>query len=191
MDAIALLKADHKAVEEKFVSFSALGDRAFKAKAKIVKDVIAALTKHAAIEEAVFYPAARQRLEESGSLVLEALEEHHIVKWTLSKLDQMAPTQERFDAKITVLMEIVRHYVREEEKVLFPAVRKAFTKLELDQMGEELATAKPSAPTHPHPRSPDEPPLNAMASAIAKPFDAMRDAGEAIVKQVRRATNQK
>ena len=189
MDAIALLKADHKAVEERFAMFSALGNRAFKAKGKIVKDVIKALTKHAAIEEAVFYPIARERLQESGHLVLEALEEHHVVKWTLSELDQMGPTAERFDAKFTVLMETVRHHVREEEKVLFPAVRKAFSKLELDELGEKLAAAKPSAPTHPHPGSPDEPPLNALANAIAKPFDAMRDAGEAIVKQVRRASN--
>ena len=189
MDAIALLKADHKAVEERFAMFSALGNRAFKAKGKIVKDVIKALTKHAAIEEAVFYPIARERLQESGHLVLEALEEHHVVKWTLSELDQMNPSEERFDAKFTVLMETVRHHVREEEKVLFPAVRKAFSKLELHELGEELASAKPSAPTHPHPRSPDEPPLNALANAIAKPFDAMRDAGEAIVKQVRRASN--
>jgi len=71
MDAIALLKADHKAVEEKFVMFSALGNRAFKAKAKIVREVIAALTKHAAIEEALFYPAARERLQDSGYLVLD------------------------------------------------------------------------------------------------------------------------
>ncbi len=190
MDAIALLKADHKAVEEKFTMFGTLGSRAFKAKAKIVTDVITALIKHAAIEEAVFYPEARQRLQDSGYLVLEALEEHHIVKWTLSELDHMSPTDERFDAKFTVLMEIVRHHVREEEKVLFPAVRKAFSKQELDQMGDQLHAAKASAPTHPHPRSPDEPPFNAIAAVVAKPFDAMRDAGEAIVKQVRRASMQ-
>lgn len=161
MDAIALLKADHKEVADKFAAFEGLGDRAFKAKAKIVNDVIAALSRHAAIEEAIVYPAARERLGDSADKVLEALEEHHIVKWTLSELDQMAPNEERFTAKFTVLMENVRHHVTEEEKVLFPALRKAFSKAELEQMGEELAEAKRSAPSRPHPRSPDEPPLNA------------------------------
>ena len=188
MDAIALLKADHRAVEEKFAMFEGLGGRAHKAKGKIVKDVTVALAKHAAIEEAVFYPAARERLTGSNDLVLEALEEHHIVKWTLSELEQMTPTEERFNAKFTVLMESVRHHVREEEKVLFPAVRKAFTKAELDHLGEQLVRAKSSAPSRPHPRSPDEPPLNAIASAITRPLDAIRDAGESVIQQVRRAT---
>lgn len=187
MDAIALLKADHKAVEEKFATFEALGSRALKAKAKLVKDVVAALSKHAVIEEAILYPAARTRLEGSDDLVLEALEEHHIVKWTLSELDGMEPTEERFNAKFTVLVEIVRHHVREEEKTLFPAIRKAFTKIELERMGEELADAKASAPSRPHPRSPDEPPLNAIASAIVRPLDALRDVGESVVERVRQA----
>lgn len=187
MDAIAMLKADHKAVAEKFATFEGLGDRAFKAKGKIVKDVVAALSKHAAIEEAILYPAARTRLEGPDDMVLEALEEHHIVKWTLSELDVMAPTDERFNAKFTVLMECVRHHVREEEKTLFPAIRKAFTKAELDRLGDELASAKVSAPSRPHPRSPDEPPLNAITSAIVRPLDAIRDAGDAVMKQVRKA----
>ena len=163
MDAIALLKADHKAVADKFAAFEGLGARAFKAKGKIVKDVVAALSKHAAIEEAILSLAARARLDGSDDLVLEALEEHHIVKWTLSELDQMSPIEERFNAKFTVLMESVRHHVREEEKTLFPAIRRAFTKIELDEMGEELSKAKASAPTRPHPRSPDEPPFNLKA----------------------------
>ena len=86
-----------------------------------------ALSKHAAIEEQVFYPEVRRAVSSLGDEVLEALEEHHVVKWTLSELEGMTPEDERFQAKVTVLMENVRHHVREEERDLFPQVRKAMS----------------------------------------------------------------
>ena len=188
MDAIALLKADHQAVADKFAAFEHLGDKAFKGKGKIVQDVIAALSVHTAIEEAILYPAARSRLDGADDMVLEALEEHHIVKWTLSELEQMMPDEERYTAKFTVLMESVRHHVSEEEKTLFPALRKVFTKAELEDMGEELANAKKSAPSHPHPKSPDEPPLNALVNALSRPLDALRDVGASVLNEARKTS---
>jgi hemerythrin superfamily protein len=184
MDALTLLKADHDAVEDKFVKFEALGPRALKSKTALVADVIEALSVHAAIEEQLLYPAVRGRLVDEEGKVLEALEEHHIVKWTVSELDGMSPEHERFDAKFTVLMESVRHHVKEEENELFPKVRKGFTRTELADLGEALAKAKLTAPKTPHPRSPDEPPMNTVAAAITNPLDAFRTAGEAVVRRV-------
>lgn len=184
MDALTLLKADHQAVEKKFQKFEGLGPRALKTKAAVVADVIEALSVHAVIEEMLLYPAVRERLTEEEDQVLEALEEHHVVKWTLSELEGMSPDHERFDAKFTVLMESVRHHVKEEEKELFPKVRKGFTRSELADLGEALDKAKRMAPKKPHPRSPDEPPGNAMASAAATPLDNLRNTGEAAVRRV-------
>lgn len=187
MDALSLLKADHEAVEAKFAKFEALGPRAVKSKATLVADVVEALTVHAAIEEEVLYPAVRERLSDEEGQVLEALEEHHIVKWTLSELDGMSPEHERFDAKFTVLMEMVRHHVKEEESELFPKVRKGFTRTELADLGDALAAAKMTAPKRPHPRSPDTPPLNAVAAAVTNPIDQLRSVGEATVRTIRSA----
>ena len=78
---------------------------------------------HAAIEEQVFYPVARATVPDTEDIALESLEEHHIVKWVLSELDGMDPAAERFDAKVTVLIENVRHHVEEEESEFFPKVR--------------------------------------------------------------------
>jgi hemerythrin superfamily protein/RimJ/RimL family protein N-acetyltransferase len=172
MDALTLLKADHEAVETKFARFEALGPRALKSKATVA-DVIEALSVHAAIEEQVLYPAVRDRLADDEGQILEALEEHHVVKWTLSELDGMSPDHERFDAKFTVLIETVRHHVKEEESDLFPKVRRAFTRTELADLGEALAQAKATAPTKPHPSSPDEPPMNEVAAAVTNPFDTV------------------
>jgi hemerythrin superfamily protein len=184
MDALTLLKADHQAVEEKFVKFEDLGPRALKTKAALVADVIEALSIHAAVEEELLYPVVRDRLADEEGQVLEALEEHHVVKWTLSELDGMSLEHERFDAKFTVLIESVRHHVKEEENELFPKVRKGFTRTELTDLGEALAQAKLTAPNKPHPRSPDEPPMNAVAATVTHPFDALRTAGDAMMRNL-------
>ncbi len=135
MDAITMLKEDHKTVEQLFKRFEKAGDRAFAEKRKIVDQVVEALSKHAAIEEQVFYPVARATVPDTEDVVLESLEEHHIVKWVLSELDGMDPAEERFDAKMTVLMENVRHHVEEEEQEFFPKVRAELDRNALAELG--------------------------------------------------------
>lgn len=157
MNAITVLKADHKRVEQLFKRFENLGDKAGKEKAAIVREVITELSQHAHIEEEVFYPATRREVETAEDTVLESLEEHHIVKWTLSELDKMKPSDERYDAKFTVLMENVRHHVEEEEKDLFPEVSKNLSRKELDELGLRLEEARKKAPKKPLPMASDTP----------------------------------
>ena len=175
MDAITMLKEDHKTVEQLFKRFEKAGDRAFAEKRRIVDQVVEALSKHAAIEEQVFYPVARATVPDTEDVVLESLEEHHIVKWVLSELDGMNPEEERFDAKMTVLMENVRHHVEEEEQEFFPKVRAELDRNALAEVGQAMATAKEMAPSHPHPRSPDTPPGNLAAAAGAGMVDRIGD----------------
>lgn len=189
VNAVQLLKDDHREVEDLFKKFEKLGPRAFKRREDLVAKMIEALSVHAAIEEQVLYPQVRQMVPDAVSDVLEALEEHHIVKWTLSELDGMPPQDERYVAKVTVLMESVRHHVKEEEGELFPEMRKALSRTQLEDMGSELAAAKQIAPRRPHPRSPDEPPGNLLAAAVTAPLDAARSVGEAAVRRVRDAAS--
>ena len=174
-DAIAVLKADHRAVDELFTRFEKAGRRAFKTKRSLVDRMVTELSVHAAIEEALLYPAARQEVPESESEVLEALEEHHVVKWELAELDGLDPEHERFDAKVTVLIESVRHHVREEEGTLFPLLRAHIPKARLVELGQELQNLKSGVPTRPHPRSPDTPPENLVPDAVAHVLDRARD----------------
>src|SRR4029453_18596433 len=160
MDAITLLRADHQTVEQLFKRFEKAGDRAYVEKREIVDRIIEELSAHAAIEEQVFYPVARETVPGTEDIALESLEEHHIVKWLLSELVDLDPEAERFDAKVTVLIENVRHHVEEEQDDFFPKVRDALSRSALADLGEALAEAKKSAPTHPHPRAPDAPPGN-------------------------------
>jgi hemerythrin superfamily protein len=173
-DAIVLLRNDHKTVEKLFKQFEKLGDNALKTKRDVVARIIEELSVHAAIEEQHFYPAVRAQAPDIADDVLEGLEEHHVVKWTLSELVDMDPAEERFDAKVTVLIESVRHHVEEEEQDMFPKVRDAFGRKELRELGDVMEKAKASAPKRPHPKAPDTPPMNALTNPGAAVVDNAR-----------------
>ena len=182
MDAITLLKNDHKTVEKLFKTFEKAGEDASAAKRKVVDEIIVELSVHAAIEEQVFYPAIRDAVADVEDTVLEALEEHHVVKWTLNELVDLSPDHERFDAKVTVLIESVRHHVEEEEGELFPEVRKVLGRKALGEIGDAMEEARKTAPTSPQPKMPDTPPGN-LTAAPAK--SASRKARSAAVKKTR------
>ena len=175
MDAITLLRNDHKTVEQLFKRFEKAGAGARVEKRQIVDRIIEELSIHAAIEEQLFYPVARSTVPGTDDITLESLEEHHIVKWVLSELEGLDPADERFDAKVTVLIENVRHHVKEEETEFFPKVRDGLGRKTLAELGDMMANAKTIAPTHPHPRSPDVPPGNSFVGTIAGIADRVAD----------------
>jgi hemerythrin-like domain-containing protein len=175
MDAITLLKNDHKDVEKLFKRFENAGDQAYTEKREIVDRIIEALSKHAAIEEQLFYPVSRATVDDTEDVVLESMEEHHVVKWLLSELEAMDPRHERFDAKTTVLIENVRHHVEEEEDEFFPKVRDELGRNALNELGDAMQEARKIAPTHPHPRTPDTPPGNLVLGAAAGAVDRVTD----------------
>ncbi|HLL53197.1 MAG TPA: hemerythrin domain-containing protein [Myxococcaceae bacterium] len=181
MDALTLLKQDHQTVEELFQRFEASGERALKAKKQVMERIIRELSVHGEIEEMFFYPACREKGGELEKMILEALEEHHVLKWTLNELQKMPAEHERFVAKATVLIETVRRHVKEEERELFKMVRQAFERDELVELGELLAQGKKMAPTRPHPRAPDEPPGKFVAGAMAKLMDTGMDLGRELI----------
>jgi hemerythrin-like domain-containing protein len=187
-DAIAVLKADHRRVTELFDRFDGLGERAHATRERTVATIIEELSRHAGIEENVFYPAVRDRFAERDEpMVLEALEEHHVVKLLLRELESMDSRSERYAAKVTVLREIVDHHVDEEESELFTKVRDAFSRAELRELGADLEAAHGQAPTRPHPSAPDEPPASTIANVLAAPLDAVADLTKSAGDKVRSA----
>jgi hemerythrin superfamily protein len=151
VDAITLLKNDHRAVAKLFRAYKAEKRVGRASRSKIIDRVIAELSVHAAIEEQVFYPAVREEVPKLEDDVLESLEEHHVLKWTLEELSAIGPDDERYDAKVTVMMEQVRHHVKEEESDWFPKVRAALSRARLAELGAELQKAKRGAPRTPEP----------------------------------------
>lgn len=172
-DAIVLLKQDHKTVEQLFKRYEKT--TAPKERRKIVDSIIRELSVHAAIEEQLFYPTVRETLPDINDDVLEGLEEHHVVKWTLDELLTLPADDERFHPKVTVLIEMVRHHVEEEETEMFPEVREGMKRKALQELGAALEKAKKAAPTKPHPKAPDTPPGNLVAGPVSKVVDAIGD----------------
>ncbi|UDY35175.1 hemerythrin domain-containing protein [Dermatobacter hominis] len=187
MDAITLLKKDHRTVEQLFRRYEQAGDRAYAEKRRVVDRIIEELSQHAAIEEQVFYPAAREEASDTEDLALESIEEHHIVKWELSELEKMDPQDERFDAKVRVLMENVRHHVSEEESEFFPKVRDELGRNELNDLGDAMAAARKGAPTHPHPRAPQSGPLTLLVGPVLGVVDRVGDTVKGVVGGAARA----
>ena len=142
-DAVELIKSDHRKVEQLFREFEEAGDRAFKTKQELVEQIVEELEVHATIEEEIYYPAVEAKARKDGKeLVAEAVEEHHLVKILLGELGSMSSEDEPFDAKVTVLMENVRHHVEEEEGELLPQSEKLLGTDELTRLGEQMAARK-------------------------------------------------
>jgi len=115
MDAITLLKQDHTKVRALFKEYEDAGDRAIQTKHRLFDEIKQELDVHAAIEEEIFYPAVKRlRAEDARDLVLEAIEEHHVIKTLLKELAGLTPEDEAFDAKVKVLCENVDHHATEE-----------------------------------------------------------------------------
>jgi hemerythrin superfamily protein len=124
-DAIAMLTADHKKVRALFKQFSQLTeDGSNEDKTAIVTQVCTELTIHATIEEEIFYPAVRKAIDDPA-LMDEALVEHAGAKDLISQLQSMDPTEDLYDAKVTVLGEQIQHHVKEEEGDMFEQAKKA------------------------------------------------------------------
>ena len=137
-DAIKLLKEQHDEVKTMFKKFEELGDRAYTSKKKLADQICAALTKHALIEEEIFYPAVRAEVEEGDEQVDEAVVEHDSAKELIAQIQEMSANEELFDAKVKVLGEQVEHHIKEEETEMFRDAKKA--KLDLVQLGQQMET---------------------------------------------------
>jgi hemerythrin superfamily protein len=135
-NAIEMLKQDHRNVEELFKQFEATEDP--DTKQQVCRNTIRELEIHAAVEEEIFYPAARPHVDEE-ELIDEAREEHHVVKLLLGELKKMSAGDERYDAKYKVLSESVKHHVEEEESELFPMVQ---SDLDAEALGEKMQARK-------------------------------------------------
>ncbi|WGM40369.1 hemerythrin domain-containing protein [Caulobacter sp. NIBR1757] len=138
-DAVALLKADHRKVEELFEKFeNAKGDGA---KKKLAEQICLELKVHAMIEEEIFYPACEGKIEED--LLKEAYVEHDGAKLLINEIEAGGPDDEFYDAKVKVLSEEIEHHVEEEEKRvegMFSQARKAG--LDMDELGRRMFARK-------------------------------------------------
>jgi hemerythrin superfamily protein len=138
-DAVALLKADHREVEDLFEQFEKARDS--QRKLKLATQICNALKVHTMIEEEIFYPAFLDATEEED-IHHEAIVEHNGAKKLIAEIEQMDPDDDYYDAKVKVLSEMIKHHVKEEEQPggMFSNAKKS--EMDLDALGEQLMTRK-------------------------------------------------
>ncbi|MGK5067696.1 hemerythrin domain-containing protein [Janthinobacterium sp. RT4P48] len=140
MDAIELLTQDHQTVRELFDQYDTLSDRSLVSKRKLALKICQELSKHAMVEEELFYPAVRDASRQNEDLIDEAIVEHASAKELIAQIVAMAPGEDLYDAKVKVLSEQIEHHVSEEEGDIFPRAREA--QLDLQALSSQIAARK-------------------------------------------------
>lgn len=150
-NAVSLIKDDHKNLKDLFDEFE-ITDKS-QHKTRIAQNAIKLLKLHAAMEEQIFYPAAREWVEKA--YLNEAEEEHHVAKILVAEIDAIKKDHDLLEAKFTVLAESVRHHIQEEENNILPAMNSANT-LDLKVLGKEMLKLRRKLMKEGFPVSPEE-----------------------------------
>ena len=133
--AVELLKEQHDKVKKAFKEFEKLDREDNEAQQQLVQRVCEDLKLHTTLEEELFYPAAREAIDDED-LMNEAQVEHETAKMLIEQLENMGPDDPNFRATFSVLGEYVLHHVKEEEGEMFPEVKK--TDLDLEELGGRM-----------------------------------------------------
>jgi hemerythrin-like domain-containing protein len=139
VEAIDMLKQDHEKVEKAFKEFEKMDREDMEASRRLIMTVCEDLKVHTTLEEEIFYPAAREVIEDED-IMNEASVEHETAKMLIEQLENMQADDPNYFATFTVLGEYVRHHIKEEETEMFPAVRKSG--LDLQALGEQMRQRK-------------------------------------------------
>jgi hemerythrin-like domain-containing protein len=153
--ALALLRADHREVQEMFDKFESRHKRmSASQKQDLAAKICTALTVHAQIEEEIFYPAVREAFPKLADLLEEATVEHGTAKDLIAQIEEGDAEEDHFDAMVTVLGEYIKHHVKEEHNELFPQL--SDRKIDLQELGERLEARKQQLMSDERARMPGE-----------------------------------
>jgi hypothetical protein len=171
MDAVALLKADHRKVEDLFEQFEK--SRSDDKKKSLADQVCLELTVHATIEEEIFYPACDDKVEED--MMQEARVEHDAAKMLIMEIQAGSPGDPFYDAKVKVLSEMIKHHVKEEEmrsEGMFAQAKEGG--LDMDDLGAQMSERKQELLAQAKEGDLPPPKMNALGGAGARPASASR-----------------
>jgi hemerythrin-like domain-containing protein len=144
MDALTLLRRDHREVKKLLAELEPTTDRAVRTRTRLYDRLKTALTAHEMIEEEIFYPALREH-PRAKEIVLEAYEEHNVVDSLLGELGRLPVTDQTWGAKAKVMAENLTHHIEEEEREMFGQARRLFDTAELADLGRRMEERKASA----------------------------------------------
>jgi len=175
MNGVDYLIREHRTIESLFVTFENTVDPSVKR--RLVNEMIRLLSIHTVIEEENLYPLCKEVLVngQGEKLSEHGLKEHHEMKVTLEKLLSLEESSVEFDIAVHHLIKKTKHHHGDEEKDIFPLLRMYASEEQLMQFGVNLEKSKQTAPTHPHPQAPDQPPFNKIVAPILHVADKIMD----------------
>lgn len=143
-DAISLLKEDHKVMLDLLQRLVDASSRPSKSRDNILSKVHDELRTHEQVEQEIFYPAFKEAVQKKDDrqLFFEAREEHHVVDVVLEEINNLHDGEDSFSAKCKLLQELVSRHIKEEEKGMFPLMRKSIEARTLQEMGRQMEERK-------------------------------------------------
>ncbi|MBY0358236.1 MAG: hemerythrin domain-containing protein [Candidatus Obscuribacterales bacterium] len=162
MEITELLHQDHQKVRDLFFKFKNSENK--QEQEKIVEAIITELHIHATVEEEIVYPVVSKEAEDAEDLVEEAETEHHMVKHLMAELSDMSADEDHFEAKVTVLCELVGHHIREEEKEMFKKLKDSSA--DLEELSEKVMARKEELEAMPLPSMQSTLTIDSKKSAV-------------------------
>jgi hemerythrin-like domain-containing protein len=182
MDAITLLREDHQKVLGMFDRLESgpsvltgADEEQLRARGELVTEMIIAESQHEAVEEQYFWPAVRDALPDGDTLAQHATDQEQEAKHLLQELEWQRPGQAEFEKLVETFISSARRHIGYEQDEVWPALQAALSQEQLVELGEQMAEAKQSAPTRPHPHTPPNPGVQKTVGAAAAKVDSARD----------------
>ncbi|MEV6206204.1 hemerythrin domain-containing protein [Kitasatospora sp. NPDC051914] len=171
-DVVKELETDHREVEELFAQIlKATGGH----RKALLDEVTIELVRHSVAEEAHLYPAVRKHVPGGDAMADREVEDHARVERLLKEIEDRDADDAALAGLATTLVEEVTSHIRDEEQNLFPALRAACSKADLDQLGDSVRLSKSTAPTRPHPGAPSSPAARKLLAPGVGLIDRVRD----------------
>ena len=141
MNALTLLREDHRSMKKLLAQGEETTERAVKTRRQLLDRITTDFRAHEKIEENIFYPALKEH-PKAKDIVLEGYQEHHVADMLIKELHETEVGDEKWGAKFKVLKEGIEHHIEEEEGEMFKKADQIFTAAELNELGNEMAAMK-------------------------------------------------
>lgn len=174
IDAITLLSSQHREVEHLWGELKTAQGTGDERSQELANRIIELLSRHDAIETMLLYPALRQAGADGDAMADAALEEHQEIRELLKQADRTDIREEAAASALAAAIGTVADHVRDEEGRMFPALQ-SLGRERLQELGEQMEAAWTTAPTHPHPSTPNNPLAAGIVGTVAGAVDRVRD----------------
>ena len=172
-DVIELIQRDHQQVRQLLGQIEAADPDS---RGELFHELVGELARHEAAEETIVHPTLRDEVDGGRAIADQVLEEESEAESLLARMEKMDPASDEFVDAFRSLRDDVLQHAEHEERQEHPKLREALSEQRREEMGQGWLKLKKTAPTRPHPHTPQTPEVRAAVGPVAGAFDRARDA---------------